>query len=210
VSRRRPDLAAAAPPLAEHIPAPHCDSNLALSGCRIKTLNIADVYDLPALSPYGFDRSFDAKIGYRTKSMLCAPLLSRTGDVVGVIQLINKKRDPEKKLLDADDVEAGGRVRRGEELLSPCLAGRHRARERAPLRRDPTNLRGLRARERAGDRAARQPPAATRAASPIDRGPPLVERVSAGPPQVSWTKDDLRGSVRLAPTIRQDRRAGRC
>ena len=41
-----------------------------------KPLNIADVYDLPALAPYAFDRSFDAKIGYRTKSMLCAPLLA--------------------------------------------------------------------------------------------------------------------------------------
>ncbi len=69
-----------------------------------KSLNIADVYDLPALAPYGFDRSFDAKVGYRTKSMLCAPLLSRVGDVVGVIQLINKKRDPEKKLLTEEDV----------------------------------------------------------------------------------------------------------
>src|SRR5262245_36105026 len=70
-----------------------------------KPLGIADVYDLPALSPYGFDRSFDAKIGYRTKSMLCAPLLSRVGDVVGVLQLINKKRDPDKKLLTPDDVD---------------------------------------------------------------------------------------------------------
>jgi HD-GYP domain-containing protein (c-di-GMP phosphodiesterase class II) len=69
-----------------------------------KSLNIADVYDLPALAPYGFDRSFDAKIGYRTRSMLCAPLLSRVGDVVGVLQLINKKRDPDRKLLAAEDI----------------------------------------------------------------------------------------------------------
>ncbi len=69
-----------------------------------KVLNIPDVYDLPALSPYGFDRSFDAKLGYRTQSMLCAPLLSRVGDVVGVLQLINKKRDPDKKLLTPEDV----------------------------------------------------------------------------------------------------------
>jgi HD-GYP domain-containing protein (c-di-GMP phosphodiesterase class II) len=69
-----------------------------------KSLNIADVYDLPVLSPFGFDRSFDAKIGYRTQSMLCAPLLSRVGDVVGVLQLINKKRDPERKLLSPEDV----------------------------------------------------------------------------------------------------------
>jgi HD-GYP domain-containing protein (c-di-GMP phosphodiesterase class II)/DNA-binding NarL/FixJ family response regulator len=68
------------------------------------TLDIDDVYDLPAHAPYRFDRSFDDKVGYRTQSMLCAPLLSRVGDVIGVIQLINKKRDPDRKLLTAEDV----------------------------------------------------------------------------------------------------------
>src|SRR5262249_55855424 len=68
-------------------------------------LNIEDVYDLPPQSPFGFDPSFDSKIGYRTKSMLCAPLLSRAGDVIGVIQLINKKRDVEHKLASVADAE---------------------------------------------------------------------------------------------------------
>jgi len=67
------------------------------------SLNIADVYELPPKSPFGFDPSFDAKIGYRTKSMLCAPLFSRAGDVIGVIQLINKKRDVERKLRGPED-----------------------------------------------------------------------------------------------------------
>jgi HD-GYP domain-containing protein (c-di-GMP phosphodiesterase class II) len=66
------------------------------------TLNIADVYELPAASPYGFDRSFDEKMGYRTKSQLVTPLLSRVGDVIGVLQLINKKVDPKAKLIDVD------------------------------------------------------------------------------------------------------------
>jgi HD-GYP domain-containing protein (c-di-GMP phosphodiesterase class II) len=68
-------------------------------------LSIPSVYEMPADAPYGFDRSFDAKMGYRSQSMLCAPLLSRTGEVVGVLQLINKKRDPLKKLLTPDDVD---------------------------------------------------------------------------------------------------------
>ncbi len=66
------------------------------------SLNIADVYELPPNSPYGFDRSFDEKIGYRTKSVLTTPLLSRVGDVIGVLQLINKKLDPKSKLIDLD------------------------------------------------------------------------------------------------------------
>ena len=67
--------------------------------------SIDSVYDMKADAPYGFDRSFDVKMGYRTQSMLCAPLLSRKGEVVGVLQLINKKRDPKKKLLTPDDVD---------------------------------------------------------------------------------------------------------
>jgi hypothetical protein len=70
-----------------------------------RLLNIADVYDLPPGSPYGFDRSFDAKIGYRTKSMLCMPLFSRKGEVIGVIQLINKKRSSDRKLSSAEDID---------------------------------------------------------------------------------------------------------
>jgi sigma-B regulation protein RsbU (phosphoserine phosphatase) len=38
-----------------------------------------------------FDASLDQKSGYRTRSMLCAPIRSRDGRVVGVLQLLNKK-----------------------------------------------------------------------------------------------------------------------
>jgi HD-GYP domain-containing protein (c-di-GMP phosphodiesterase class II) len=71
------------------------------------TLNIADVYQLAASSPFGFDRSFDEKIGYRTKSVLTTALLSRFGDVIGVLQLINKKGDPQAKLINLDEALEG-------------------------------------------------------------------------------------------------------
>lgn len=51
-----------------------------------KTLNIPDAYDSPL-----FDRSFDIKTGYRTKSVLCMPIYSPDGQAVAVIQAINKK-----------------------------------------------------------------------------------------------------------------------
>lgn len=70
-----------------------------------KAINIADAYDIPAGAQYGFDRRFDEKIGYRTKSLLTVPLISQRDEVIGVIQLINKKKDPEKKLFGKDDVE---------------------------------------------------------------------------------------------------------
>lgn len=69
-------------------------------------IRIDDVYNLPVDSPYGFDRSFDNKTGYRTKSMLCAPLISSRGEVIGVLQLINKKRSSSHRLLtEADALE---------------------------------------------------------------------------------------------------------
>ncbi|HMJ50742.1 MAG TPA: HD domain-containing phosphohydrolase [Polyangiaceae bacterium] len=69
-------------------------------------ISIVDVYDMPAGSPFGFDRSFDEKTGYRTKSVLCMPLVSRNNEVIGVIQLINKKRDKDKRLYSQEDMDA--------------------------------------------------------------------------------------------------------
>lgn len=70
-----------------------------------KPIRIDDAYDLPAGAPYGFDRRSDEKNGYRTKSMLTMPLISQRDEVIGVIQLINKKKDPAKKLLTREDVD---------------------------------------------------------------------------------------------------------
>ena len=90
-----------------------------------KPINIPDAYDIPAGAQYGFDQRFDEKIGYRTKSMLTVPLISPQRDeVIGVIQLINKKKDPEKKLFTKDDVEEQVVAfdERSEELLGMVAA----------------------------------------------------------------------------------------
>ena len=69
------------------------------------TLRIDDAYEMPAGSPFSFDRSFDEKVGYRTKSMLCTPLVTKSGEVIGVLQLINKKKEPSQKLTCPEDCE---------------------------------------------------------------------------------------------------------
>lgn len=53
-----------------------------------------DVYHLPEGTPYRVSRSFDEKSGYRTKSMLVVPMRDHQNLVIGVVQLINKKKDP--------------------------------------------------------------------------------------------------------------------
>jgi HD-GYP domain-containing protein (c-di-GMP phosphodiesterase class II) len=68
-----------------------------------KTVTIEDVYNLPADSTVQFDPSFDKRVGYRTKSILAVPLVSAQDEVIGVVQLINKKRDPRERLRSPDD-----------------------------------------------------------------------------------------------------------
>ncbi|HEY7067144.1 MAG TPA: HD domain-containing phosphohydrolase [Chloroflexota bacterium] len=55
-------------------------------------LNLGDVSNLPPAVPYHVNRAFDEQTGYRTRSMLLVPMINRDGDIVGVIQLINRKR----------------------------------------------------------------------------------------------------------------------
>ncbi len=60
-------------------------------------INIPDLYGLDAPgagnNPWGFihDRSFDDKHRYQTRSMLTVPMISARNNVIGVIQLINKR-----------------------------------------------------------------------------------------------------------------------
>jgi len=56
-------------------------------------LNLDDVYQLPAGTPYHFNASFDEANGYRTRSMLVLPMRDHRGDVVGVLQFINRLDD---------------------------------------------------------------------------------------------------------------------
>ena len=86
-------------------------------------INVADVYQLDAQKPYTFDPSFDRRVGYRTKSMLAMPMISAEDDVIGVIQLINKKPDPRVKLVPSSvEREVVAFDERAEELLSALAA----------------------------------------------------------------------------------------
>merc|ERR1719498_953034 len=50
-----------------------------------ESLSISDAYADPR-----FNRSNDAKTGFKTNGILCVPLKSKRGEVIGVVQLINK------------------------------------------------------------------------------------------------------------------------
>src|SRR5213079_611772 len=69
-------------------------------------LVIDESYFLPPDVEYSINRSFDERYGYRTKSMLVIPMKDHKEDVIGVLQLINRKRNPEGVLATPADVES--------------------------------------------------------------------------------------------------------
>lgn len=62
------------------------------SAFRREVVLVPDVSAIPSDSPFHFNRSFDKKTGYVTKSALCIPLAKSKGELVGLIQLINSKK----------------------------------------------------------------------------------------------------------------------
>lgn len=72
------------------------------------TINIPDLYKLspnPSENPYGarHDRTWDQRIGYETHSMLTVPMFDISHNVIGVLQLINRKRDKGTQLSSPAD-----------------------------------------------------------------------------------------------------------
>ena len=76
-------------------------------------INIKDLYALSAPgagnNPWGFvhDRSFDDKYAYQTRSMLAVPMISARAEIIGVIQLINKRNKGFISLDTPDDFRVG-------------------------------------------------------------------------------------------------------
>lgn len=68
-------------------------------------LVIPDVYLLPENVTYRQNRSFDERFGYRTKSMLVIPMKTHRDEVIGVLQLINRKRAPGVTLTTSEIVD---------------------------------------------------------------------------------------------------------
>ena len=81
-------------------------NNSSLAGYVINTgrnLNIFDAYNLSKNLPYKFDPTLDRKNNYKSRTMLVVPMIDHKGRIIGAIQLINKKKDP-NILLTSDEI----------------------------------------------------------------------------------------------------------
>jgi HD-GYP domain-containing protein (c-di-GMP phosphodiesterase class II) len=79
-------------PLTESSMAGYC----ALHG---QVIELADAYRVPKGVPFQFNPSFDEQTGYRTRSLITLPMKNGRGEVLGVLQLINCKRNPKARLV---------------------------------------------------------------------------------------------------------------
>lgn len=74
-----------------------------LAGYAVLTgeiLVIDNAYEIDPELPYTHARWVDKQIGYRNITILTVPLKNLKGEVLGALQLLNRKRDPKVKLVD--------------------------------------------------------------------------------------------------------------
>ncbi len=66
---------------------------------------LADAYAIAPEAPYKFNPASDRSIGYRTRSLLTVPLTNKADEVVGVLQLINRKQSADAVLRRPEDFD---------------------------------------------------------------------------------------------------------
>ncbi len=87
------------------------------------TLRFDDVYKIPPDLPFSFFSEVDHKTGYRSKSVLSAPMEDHRGCLIGVIQLWNKKRNRSAILTPASIASEVVPFTEGDERLLVSIAG---------------------------------------------------------------------------------------
>lgn len=129
-------------PFAEHTLPLTEDSMAGYCAIHGEVIELADAYHIPKSRPFHFNSSFDEQAGYTTRSLITLPMKNGKGEVLGVLQLINCKRQPKARLMDAAAVHRHVHpfperaVRLGLSLASQAAV----AYENSQLYRDIENL----------------------------------------------------------------------
>ena len=66
---------------------------------------IEDAYAMESWVPYAINKRFDLEFGYRTKSILAVAMKNPKDEIVGVVQLINAKRNWRARLSTPEDID---------------------------------------------------------------------------------------------------------
>jgi len=90
-----------------------------------KSLRIENAYDIDPNADYRHDSSYNASTGYITKSILSIPMIGHQNNILGVIQLINKKKSRDQRL-DFSDPQVFNQIipyDETDELLMNSIGG---------------------------------------------------------------------------------------
>jgi HD-GYP domain-containing protein (c-di-GMP phosphodiesterase class II) len=87
-----------------------------------QSLNIPDAHNLDPNLPYQIDRRFDQEFCYRTVSVLVLPMKNQAGETLGVLQLINRKQQPETIISPENALSATQSYSAWEEKIITALA----------------------------------------------------------------------------------------
>ncbi|MGB0564406.1 MAG: HD-GYP domain-containing protein [Spirulinaceae cyanobacterium] len=92
---------------------------VALTG---RSLNIPDAHNLVPGLPYQLDRNFDRDFAYRTCSVLVLPMQDNKNQILGVLQLINRKHRAELKITPENALDITQPYSEQEERIVRSLA----------------------------------------------------------------------------------------
>ena len=129
-------------PFSEHTLPVTEDSMAGYCALHGEVIELADAYRTPKGRPFRFNATFDKQAGYRTRSQVTLPMKNGKGEVLGVLQLINCKRNAKARLTASDAVRRWvcpfpeRAVRLGLSLASQAAV----AYENSTLYRDIENL----------------------------------------------------------------------
>jgi len=116
-----------------------------------RVANVRDAYNDPR-----FSRAWDERTGFRTRSVLCVPLRSQLGRIIGVIQVLNKRPggdDDDEALLMALATQAAVSIEQARLFVSILDKNRELQAARGQLEKKVQDLAVLFAIERATARA---------------------------------------------------------
>ncbi len=80
-------------------------SSIAGAGAVDGMVVVRDAYDIPASSPFQFNRSFDTATGFRTRAVLAVALHDAFGRLLGVLQLINPRPEGAHHTVDFTETD---------------------------------------------------------------------------------------------------------
>lgn len=92
-----------------------------------RPLRVDDAHRLPPDAPFAFRADLDRRAGYHTRSLLVVPLQAPRCGLVGVLELANKRSDPERRIVDEESAREATRSYEDDDVTAALALAGHAA-----------------------------------------------------------------------------------